>query len=160
LFAVVSVCYRCESVCVFAVEPRQEIQELNWDTNGMDAVRGLSAVATRPYNDLLLPCPDAQPARDAAPSRRVGAGGQCGRHERTDHPRHAKGRPWRAKKMADECRNVVVMEEKMDREANGVVKTRRDVYFISILFLKFLNINLKYILEAPAGLFWDHLFSK
>ncbi len=93
LFAVVSVCYRSESVCVFAVEPRQEIQELNWDTNGMDAVRGLSAVATRPYNDLLLPCPDAQPARDAAPSRRVGAGGQCGRHERTDHPRDAQGRP-------------------------------------------------------------------
>ena len=46
LFAVVSKCYRSESVCVFAVEPRQEIQELNWDTNGMDAVEGLSAVAT------------------------------------------------------------------------------------------------------------------
>ena len=147
-------------MCVFAVEPRQEIQELNWDTNGMDAVSGLSAAATRPYNDHLLPCPGAKPARDAAPSRRVRDGGQCGRRQRTDHPRDAQGRPCCAKKNGRQVPKIVVKEEKLDVEANGVVKTRRDVYFISILFLKFLNINLKYILEAPAGLFWDHLFSK
>ena len=115
LFAVVSVCYRSESVCVFAVEPRQEIQELNWDTNGMDAVKGLSAVATRPYNDHLLPCPGAKPARDAAPSRRVRDGGQCGRRQRTVHPRDAQGRPCCAKKNGRQVPKIVVMEEKLRR---------------------------------------------
>ena len=51
-------------------------QELNWDTNGLDAVEGLSAAATRPYIDHLLPCPDAKPARVAAPLRRVRDGWQ------------------------------------------------------------------------------------
>ena len=57
LFAVVSICYRSESVCVFAVEPRQE---LNWDTNGkQDALNGLSAVAPRHrYDRPTLPRPD------------------------------------------------------------------------------------------------------
>ena len=110
LFAVVSICYRSESVCVFAVEPRHEIEELNWDTNGMDAVEGLSAVATRPYNDHLLPCPDAKPARDAAPSRRVRDGGQCGGRQRTDHPRDAQGRPCLHLKNGRRVPKIVVME--------------------------------------------------
>jgi len=97
---------------VFAVEPRQKIKELNWDTNGMDASEGLSAVATRHYNDLHLPCPDAQPARDTAPSRRVGAGGQCGRHKRTDHLGDAQGRPVLRQKNGRRVEKIVAMEEK------------------------------------------------
>ena len=107
-----------------------------------------SPVRARSLHATPLPRAESEPAGSAAAT--------SGRIT----PETLKGGLRRAKKMAGKCRNVVVMEEKMDREANGVVKTRRDVYFISILFLKFLNINLKYILEAPAGLFWDHLFSK
>ena len=124
LFAVVSICYRSESVCVFAVEPRHEIEELNWDTNGMDAVEGLSADATRPYNDHLLPCPDAKPARDAAPSRRVRDGGQCG-GGRTDHLRDAQGRPCRHQKNGWQVPRIVVMAPKYEKfgvEAKRVVK--------------------------------------
>ena len=109
---------------MFAVEPRHEIEELNWDTNGMDAVEGLSAVATRPYNDHLLPCPDAKPARDAAPSRRVRDGGQCG-GGRTDHLRDAQGRPCRHQKNGWQVPRIVVMAPKYEKfgvEAKRVVK--------------------------------------
>ena len=54
------------------------------------------------------------------------------------------------------------MQQKVNEKANVEMENERKVskLNLSILFLKFLNINLKYILEAPAGLFWGHLFVK
>ena len=96
LFAVVSVCYRSESVCVFAVEPRQELIR---DTNGMDAVRRLSAVANR-HNTTRSPLPVRIGSLHTTPllrlickKRIVGDGGRCGSHQRTVHPRDAQGGP-------------------------------------------------------------------